>query len=114
MEWYLQSYLAGIDKIIVGKKFEEDHVYHITSYDTETLRKQGQDFWDLDDCMNFLCSFMDKVKSQLAQKPEGTVLLSNYDYYNKNEHVDFYDIAPGSQEAKFFDFLPDKFKKLFV
>src|SRR4051794_1779410 len=70
LKWYLQSYLAGINMLIIGKKSDYTHVQHITSIKIDQLQEYGRDFWNLDSCMNFLCAYMERMKAILDSRPD--------------------------------------------
>uniref|UniRef100_A0A914C0E8 Decapping nuclease n=1 Tax=Acrobeloides nanus TaxID=290746 RepID=A0A914C0E8_9BILA len=109
LKWYIQSYLVGIQNIVVGKKVDDTHVNKVAIYDLEDLRRQGQKHWNLDKCMTFLHDYLKTVKNELDTKPEGEILLTKYDpsYQTK---VNFTWESANSAYA----FLPEEFKQRFA
>lgn len=65
--WWLQSFLVGIDKIHVGMRNDDGLVDEVTSISTKELSDEAKknNYWHGTVCANFLNDFLNKVSNDL-------------------------------------------------
>jgi RAT1-interacting protein len=60
--WWCQSFLVGIDRIVVGVRNEAGIVEAIEEVSLRTLKHLGQDYWSPAVCMSFCIKFLQFVQ----------------------------------------------------
>ncbi|KAI6182629.1 Decapping nuclease [Aphelenchoides bicaudatus] len=77
MKWWIQSYLVGIERLIVGLRDQAGVVEQLQEVNIQHLR-QSRTGWEPAVCMNFMLNYLDTVRSRLKALPEGGILLTDY------------------------------------
>ncbi|CAD5209527.1 unnamed protein product [Bursaphelenchus xylophilus] len=75
MKWWLQSFLVGIDTIVAGLRDDNGIIKEIKAVKVNDLARHPTG-WDPAVCLNFLLSFLVKVRSELR---EGQDLIAEFD-----------------------------------
>lgn len=97
MKWWAQSYLAGVDKIIIGEKDTEGFVSNIYELEVDNLFNNST-WWDPIKCKSFLNKSIRFIKEQVSD--EGKVYAV---FRNEN------NIVCEITDDK-FNFIPDWYK----
>ncbi|KAI6215615.1 hypothetical protein M3Y94_00406000 [Aphelenchoides besseyi] len=76
MKWWLQSFLVGIERLIVGIKENQSVVKKVMELNNSDLARNRTGKWTPATCVNFLHSYLQTVRIELNKLPEGTILLT--------------------------------------
>jgi len=64
--WWCQSHLTNVEKIVVGLRTESGIVDELECIDVQSMPKMYKNYWSDTVCMEFLNEFLTLVKNQLA------------------------------------------------
>ncbi|KAH7728420.1 Protein dom-3 [Aphelenchoides avenae] len=107
MKWWLQSFLVGIKKIVVGIRDDKGVVERVQYLPIEELPRKAEK-WQAATCFSFLHAYLAKVKEILGEEQEGVVLLT--ERLPKKSAVTLKVLRNPPPEYRF---LPDHFKNHF-
>ncbi|XP_043216373.1 decapping and exoribonuclease protein-like isoform X1 [Amphibalanus amphitrite] len=65
LKWWAQSFLVGIERVVVGFRDDDGTVHRLHAYATKQLPKE-QDFWSPSVCMNFAAAFLAWAAEQVT------------------------------------------------
>lgn len=85
MKWWLQSFLVGIDNLVVGFRTDDGVVERLEQVRVADLGRRPKD-WDPAVCLNFLLSFLNKIKAELKNTSQ---IVAEFDPVSKS-----YTIGP--------------------
>lgn len=104
--WWLQSFLVGIDNIHVGMRDDDGYVDEVTSISTKELSDEAKknNYWHGTVCVNFLNDFLNKVSNDLKNIDNPQLVLRYQWNQSKSDYVSS-DKLQGSYEG----FLPQDF-----
>ena len=83
LEWWAQSHLVGIPKIVCGIGDSTGIVSEVKEFNVADLPILGSQFWNSNVCMNFLQKFLGFVKTVLDDLEEETVVEFDFDRHSK-------------------------------
>ncbi|RKF80663.1 Decapping nuclease rai1 [Golovinomyces cichoracearum] len=73
MKFWIQSYLLGVPKIIIGFRTHDGFLSRIEEFDTLSIprmvRKRGNS-WDAEMCLNFASDFLNFLRSTITENDE--------------------------------------------
>ncbi|KAI6184999.1 Decapping nuclease [Aphelenchoides bicaudatus] len=106
--WWLQSYLVGIERIIVGMRNQEGIVSSVRELNTNSVAHQKRR-WHPSVCLTTLFNCLKDVRGRLDTLPElSTIKLT---FSAENGRIDISEIE--ENESAHFKFLPDDFVEYF-
>lgn len=63
LKFWIQSFLLGVPKIVVGFRSKDGYLMRIQEIETRTIpgavKRKGKDSWDGNTCINFAAAFLD-------------------------------------------------------
>lgn len=81
-DWWVESQLSGIPRIIVGFRNDDGIVHTLELLKTEELPEQGQNEWEPSVCINFFIAFLKFMKKRVEQDPS---VVYRFKYIPRNK-----------------------------
>ncbi|XP_035227732.1 decapping and exoribonuclease protein-like [Stegodyphus dumicola] len=78
LQWWAQSHVAGVEKIVCGMRDDNGIVHSIAEYETSKLPLIGQGFWDPNVCHNFCNDFLEFLKETVTEDNPRVVYKLDY------------------------------------
>lgn len=70
LKFWLQSFLLGVPKIVVGMRSKQGILQHLEELETQKLpgmvKRRGKATWDGNVCINFTSSFLEWIKANIT------------------------------------------------
>ncbi|KAJ6638917.1 Decapping nuclease DXO like [Pseudolycoriella hygida] len=101
--WWCQSFLVNIKKIIVGTRDPDGIVDELSTVDVRGIPKQCQKFWQPDVCMEFCSQFLRYVANEM-NNVDSPYDVFRFDFDPKNSDFVYMKTYNGQNE---FSFLPE-------
>lgn len=81
LKFWLQSFLAGVPRVLVGFRDDAGFVRELQSLQTLAIPRavRGKDYWDPSVCLNFGRIALEWLLSQLRKLPPGTRVAMRYE-----------------------------------
>ncbi|KAI6239158.1 Decapping nuclease [Aphelenchoides fujianensis] len=76
MKWWLQSFLAGVERLIVGIKDANSYVRTVKELKNSEFVRSRSGGWDPAVCINTILTYLNEVRQRLNAVPEGTIILT--------------------------------------
>lgn len=108
LKWWLQSFLVGIGRIVVGYRDDDGFVRQVRPMRVNDIASNSKDYWAGAVCFNFLRSVLTLLKEQLSVNDLGAVYLLEWNPGWQNVRVKL-----AKKSDTHFHFLPNWFIERF-
>jgi len=81
LKFWLQSFLAGVPKIVVGFRDDRGVVHEVQTIETLSIPRmvRAQGHWDPSVCLNFGQQALEWLQREMASRSEGEELVLRYE-----------------------------------
>ncbi len=107
VKWWTQSFLIGIERIVVGFRDDRSIVHELKSLQLQELAADQRRGWHGSICMNFLNAVLTHIRTSIREDDKDQIYVM--EWVPGQQTVQLVKLNKGSEEWKRHRFMPDWF-----